>query len=417
MDNLKGKKLLILGGDSRSSDIVIYAKEAGVYTIVTDWYDTKVSPAKLIADEYWNDSIMDYDLLVKKIKENNINGIITGFTDSYLLPYQHLCELTGLPCYATKEIFEMTLDKAEFKNACRKYDIPVVPEYTVETIDKSSISPLNKIIIKPVDNSGSRGIVICDNPEKLEECLDYALSFSKKKKVVIEKFIDLDSLSMSYTLQDGEVSLSTVNDSYIHKAPGVGAATCGSIYPSKYTDFYIENIDPLFKVMFKEMGFKNGSLFVQGFTNGQEFYVIEMGYRLSGGRHYIWTEYENKSSSIKQLIHFALTGSMADYRIKDRDNANFKHLCGRVYVLGREAEIAKIEGVEAIKSRPEVVDMLMLKHVGDTIGKDGTSGQQIAIINFVVNDIQEFDSFVNYIGSTMKIYDFDGNNLVIDLLK
>ena len=86
--DLQNKKLLILGGDSFSIDIVKTAKSMGVYTIVTDWYDVKRSPAKLVADEYWNVSIEDYDLLSQKIKEAHVDGVFTGFTDSYLLPYQ-----------------------------------------------------------------------------------------------------------------------------------------------------------------------------------------------------------------------------------------------------------------------------------------------------------------------------------------
>ena len=37
MCELKGKKLLVLGGNALTSDIVLKAKELGVYTIVTDW--------------------------------------------------------------------------------------------------------------------------------------------------------------------------------------------------------------------------------------------------------------------------------------------------------------------------------------------------------------------------------------------
>ena len=99
MSALKNKKLLIIGGDSFSVDIVKTAQSMGVYTIVTDWYDTKRSPAKLVADEYWNTSIEDYDSLTKQIKEHQVDGILTGFTDSYLLAYQHLCEINNFPSY------------------------------------------------------------------------------------------------------------------------------------------------------------------------------------------------------------------------------------------------------------------------------------------------------------------------------
>ena len=119
----------MLGGGATSKDIVNAAQALGVYVIVTDYYDVSRSPAKLLADEYWNDSITDYDKLVQKIKANGVDGIITGFTDSYILPYQHLCELAGLPCYATKETFEITIDKAKFKQHCIDNGVPVIPQY------------------------------------------------------------------------------------------------------------------------------------------------------------------------------------------------------------------------------------------------------------------------------------------------
>ena len=127
--DLTGKRLLILGGNAPSIDIVEAARKLGVYTIVTDWYDTKRSPAKLVADEYWNEEIFKPELIAQLIKEHHVDGVLTGFTDSYLLQYQKICELSGLPCYATKEVFETTMDKARFKQLCRDYDVPVIPEY------------------------------------------------------------------------------------------------------------------------------------------------------------------------------------------------------------------------------------------------------------------------------------------------
>ena len=86
--DLTGKKLLILGGSATSIDIVEAAKAIGIYTIVTDWYDTKRSPAKLVADEYWNEEIFKPERIAQLIKEHHVDGFITGFTDSYFLQYQ-----------------------------------------------------------------------------------------------------------------------------------------------------------------------------------------------------------------------------------------------------------------------------------------------------------------------------------------
>ncbi len=416
MSNLKGKKLLILGGNAISCEIVKAAKQLGVYSVVTDWNTPRESPAKLLADEYWNVSLMDYDALVPIIKENKIDGVITGFTDSYLLPYQHLCELCQFPCYATKEVFEKTLDKSSFKQMCIENGVPVVPAYSLNTFDPHIISKNHKIMIKPVDNSGSRGIITCDCPDKFQECLDYSLSFSPKKNVVIEDYIDMDSFSVSYTIQDGIISMSTMNDRIVHKVAGAAAVTNGGIYPSKYIDSYIEKMDGKVCQMYRNLGVRNGVLFIQGFTNGETFYFYEMGYRISGGRHFLFTENQNNTSSVKQLIHFALTGKMANYSIAERDDPRFKDVCFQWNILGKEDVIARVEGWEMICTMPEVISCSLDKKVGDKIGKDGTTAQKIAGLHMVLKDRLRMKDVLLFVYDTFKVFNAVGENLVMNTL-
>ena len=411
--DIRGKKLLILGSNAISCDIVKAAKELGLYTIVTDWSPIEKAPAKQIADEYWNDSLMDYDTLVPKIKEAGIDGIITGFTDSWLLPYQHLCELTGLPCYATKEVFELTMDKSRFKQLCRDNDIPVIPEYDLDSFDPNIINEEHKVIVKPIDNSGSRGVVLCSKPEEFQQCLDYALSFSEKKKVVIEQYMEMDSISLSYTIQDGVVSLSTSDDRYIHKSLSGSSVTQCGIYPSKYTEAYIEKIDAKMKKMYEKAGLRNGVLAVQFFTNGTEFYVMEMGHRLTGGQHYTYTMAENGISSLDQLIQFAVTGKMADFQIAERDNARFKHIYCHLFILGKEATIARFEGLDYLKQMPEVMHLTQMKKVGDKVGTDGTSAQKVVGLHIKVDTIAHLKRVIDDVKDHFHFYDEKGNDLTI----
>jgi biotin carboxylase len=409
----RGKKLLILGGSSLMVDPVLRAKSLGIYTIVTDWHELEKSPAKRVADEYWNISLMDYDLLVAKIKEENVNGILTGFTDAFLLSYQHLCELTGLPCYASKEAFETCIDKSKFKDLCRSNGVPVIPEYSLDTFDPNSITENNKIIIKPVDNSGSQGVILCKESKDFHRCLDYALSFSKKKQVIIERYMEMDSFAASYTIQDGIISLSTLNDRLEHKSSETAAITCAGIYPSKYLDLFLRKMDGKLKSMYRSLGVTNGVLSVQGFVDGEEFYVMEMGYRLTGGQHYIFSKYENGISALEQLIHFAITGKMADFSIAERDNPRFKDLCVNLCILGRSARIDRIEGKEFILGLPEVINASFLKDVGDEIGRDGTTAQKIANLHLVFKDINDLKRVTSSLQRNFHAYDEKGNDLVI----
>lgn len=70
------KKVLILGSDFGTYDIAVEAKRMGLYVIATDLMET--SPTKDVADEAWHISTTDLDVLEKKIKEEEISGILTG---------------------------------------------------------------------------------------------------------------------------------------------------------------------------------------------------------------------------------------------------------------------------------------------------------------------------------------------------
>lgn len=86
MVNLSGKRLLVLGGSRISCQIVRKAQEMGIYVMVTDWYPVEKSPAKQIADKAFTVSTADVDAIVKLIRDEKVDGVITGFTDS-VLPY------------------------------------------------------------------------------------------------------------------------------------------------------------------------------------------------------------------------------------------------------------------------------------------------------------------------------------------
>ena len=75
--DIKGKKLLILGGTSASLNLVNLAKSMGVYTIVTDERAKDERVAKQISDDYAMVSTTDIEGLVALVKEKEIDDIGT----------------------------------------------------------------------------------------------------------------------------------------------------------------------------------------------------------------------------------------------------------------------------------------------------------------------------------------------------
>ena len=411
---MNNKKLLILGSRRIHCDIVRQAKKMGIYTIVTDWNDPKDSPAKLMADEYWNISLCAFEELSSMIKKYHIDGILTGYSENYLYAYQHLCEMNHLPCYATKEQFEMVTHKDTFKKICVDNGVPIVPQYDVASFDKSVLSPENKIVIKPVDNGGSRGICICSSAEDFEKCIEYALSYSDQKTVIIEKYMDCDDVSMEYRIQDGEVTLSSICDRYVYKTDELKSVTSSLIYPSKYIHDYLNSTNESVKKMFNNIGLRNGVLMMQAFVEKGRFYFYEMGYRLSGGRHYIFTENQNNTSAVEQLINFAITGQMAPFRISTVENPSFHNICSQIGLLCKNKKISKIEGIELLESKEEIIDISINYKIGDTVGEEGTTAQIFGVIHCVVQDLEHLAQLKQYIYDTIHVYDTQNNNMIIN---
>ena len=179
----------------------------------------------------------------------------------------------GLPCYGTLQQFDVATDKAKFKKICKQFEIPVVKDYAlIYPFTDAELADIQyPVVIKPVDNSGARGIFICNNADELKEKYPLALTFSKSKKVIVEKYMNSKEVTINYLMQDGEIVLSAMADRYMkNKVKEVVALPVGYIFPSQYLHSYQSDIDHKVKKMFKNLGIKNGMIFIQSFIENNE---------------------------------------------------------------------------------------------------------------------------------------------------
>ena len=156
MSSLIGKKLLVFGGFPMMLEAVAWAKQMGAYTIVTDYYPD--SPAKRVADEAWDISTADIDVLAERCRKIGVDGCFASFDDFNIARAAELSEMLDLSYYTSSRLTTETMDKAHFKRNLMRFGVSSTPEYTVEECAGKNIFP---VIVKPVDGSGSRGISVC----------------------------------------------------------------------------------------------------------------------------------------------------------------------------------------------------------------------------------------------------------------
>lgn len=369
--DLRGKRLLILGGSRISCEIIRHAKTMGIVTGVTDWYALEKSPAKQMADEAYFVNTSDIDAMVELIKEKKFDGVLTGFTDSVLPYYAEMCERVGLPAYGTKEQFDIFIDKEKYKALMREFDVPTIPEYSIdlERFDETTADIVYPVIVKPADSSGSRGITVCENKEELKAAIDFANSTSKAKEVLVEQYIDNAEATIFWLFVDGKYYMILLGNRHVkHNQEGELPLPAGYTYPASVQPKFLAEVAPKMEAMFKSVGIKNGMMFMQCKIVDGTCVVYDIGYRLTGTLEYINLKGMCGYNLLDMLIKYALTGDMDEPEIEKKVDP---YLGGKysynVSLLCKPGKIAKITGLDEIRKLPGVFDVVIAHPVGDTI--------------------------------------------------
>jgi len=369
--DLKGKRLLILGGSRISCEIVRHARNLGIVTGVTDWYSLEDSPAKRLADEAYFESTADIEAMVRLIKEKHFDGVITGFTDSVLPYYAEICKKAGVPAYGTKEQFETFIDKKRYKQLMREFDIPTIPEYFIE-IDKFDETTENieyPVIVKPSESSGARGITVCNSQKELRKAIKLATETSETNEILVERYIDTSEATIFWIFVNGNYYLMMLGNRHVkHNQDGVIPLPVGYTYPAAVQPKFLDEVAPKMKKMFRSIGIKNGIMFMQSKVLNGTCLVYDIGYRLTGSLEYINLKEMCGYDPMDMLINFSLTGDMGE---PDIDMKTDPYFGGRytynVSLLCKPGKIAKITGLQEIKQLPGVLDVVVAHPEGDEI--------------------------------------------------
>jgi len=417
-NDLSGKRLLLLGGVRPACEIVKEAKKMHIVTAVTDYLPD--SPAKKLADESYMANAMVVDEVCDLCREKKIDGIITGYVDSLLPYYEKICCKANLPCWGNANNLNLCLDKEAFKLSCEEAGVPVVPWVRVTKGDYlKHVNDLSfPVVIKPVDNSGSRGVFKCYDKEHLHELIEKASGFSKSGVLLIEKAMNPNNeFSAYYIINNGKVYLTGMGDRYVNDTiKDIAPIGKGMLFPSVKLDRWIKEIDPYIRKFFAQNEMNNGFVFIQGFFEEDRYYIHEMGYRLNGGFSYKIIEHFSKYNQIQQLIRFSLTGSMDESEVKKSD-PYFNGYGMIVTVSLKPGIISEISGIEEISQHPGVLEFCQLHDKGEKLLSVGTTAQVFAYVLCAAENKEDLLETVEYIRENMKILDTSGKNMIYDIIE
>ncbi len=366
------KKLLIIGASILQLPAIQRAKELGYYVGVIDYDPNAIGIP--FADEYFNVSTIDVDGVVKTAEEFMPDGIMTLATDMPMRSIAAACERLSLPGISFETAVKCT-DKGEMIKAFEEnqvehpwYFILSSPEELYKIADRITFP----CISKPVDNSGSRGVMLIQNHAELEEAIAYSSGNGRNGGVIIEEYLQGNEVSVEIMVLNGVPYVLNVTDKLTTGAPHF--VEMGHHQPSMLPQKDLEQIRDLACRAVKAVGIGSGPAHVEMMLTKDGPKMIELGARMGGDC--ITTHLVPLSTGIDMIeatIRLAC-GEQPDIEPKYSKGAAIR------YIETKQGVIREICGVEEAMKIEGVKEVSFVKNIGDVAGEIGSSTDRIGFV-------------------------------------
>ena len=299
------KRILMLGGSMQQIPIIKRAKEMGLYVITCDYCPD--NPGHKFADEYYNVSTTDLDAVLELAKRLNIDGIVAYASDPAAPTAAYVSEKLGLPGNPYQSVKLLT-EKDLFRKFLKEHGLNC-PKAQGFTNYEDALASINEfhfpVMVKPVDSSGSKGVVKIYGVDELKDAVDEALSYSRGKRFIIEEFIVKKGYQVSgdgFSVDGKLVFTSYGNELYSGKGTREYVAL-GEFWPSLLTEEQKNKVDEELQRLITALGMKTCAYNIEVILDENDtVYVLELGPR-------------NGGSYIPQLIKYATGVDLVDYTI------------------------------------------------------------------------------------------------------
>ncbi len=273
-------RLVILGTNEYQNPLIVRAKELGYETHVFGWKTGAIG--EQTADVYHDVNIMDYDALWDEVKKVDPCGVASIASELAMHPMNFLLRKLGIPCNSPKTE-EIATNKYLMRCAMRDAGVEG-PQFTlIEDSFKPGIADgFNyPLIVKPIDLSSSRGVMKINNADELESGVEYALSWSKVKKVILEEFVEGLEYSGESIAYEGRYKLLAITEKHTTGAPHF--VERGHVQPANIDPAMYEKVEQTLYKAFASMGIEYGAVHPEfRITKDDDIRFMEIGARMGG---------------------------------------------------------------------------------------------------------------------------------------
>lgn len=407
--------LLILGSMDEFIPLVNDAKARGYKTIVVDGYAE--GPAKQCADISFDIAIDDTNSLKSICLDQQIDGMITAYSDVLFENMVKLSCATGIPCYGNYAGMQWLRSKTKMKKMFEMQSIPFPKSLLLES--KSDIENIDlkfPCVMKPRDGYGSRGIFVVNDKDEVKDKFDTTIGFCLNERgVIVEEYCTGYEFNMITWVSEGTVKVVSIADrEKSHEIEGDIPHVSRLVYPSRFWQDVIEDARDIVQRVSVFTGIKDGPLCMQFFWNPSEgIKVCEIAGRVFGYEH----ELVELGSALK--IEDLLLDTVYDHRsLHDRlmkhSLENFKGVRAGLYFHGKEQRLGSVDEAKSFLSAYDdaIEDTIWYYSEGDEIGHGRGAKPYLLRLYIKADDLVGLDALTDELFAELRLEDRSGNNIL-----
>ena len=404
------EKIMVLGGGINQIPLLKKAKNCGYYVVLCDYLTE--CPGRKEADIHYYVSTYDYDKVKKVAIEESVDGVVTN-SEPVLHIVSRLTDELKLPSVPL-ETMELFLNKDKMRELLTPKglsDIAYKTCYTKEeALDFYSIQE-KKLIMKPIDNSASRGVFSINSETDIENYFAETMRQNRRQsKILLEEYISGEEFTADGICINGKHTTLAISKK---KHYSYNENVADELFFSYYDEYYdYDEIRNYNDSIVHATGLPFGMTHSEYKYNNGKYHLIEIAAR--GGGSFISTKivpYLSDTDTVKILIDSAMgKGDNLDYKYPDLAKK-------RVAVLkffdtpdNREGVVKAIDGLDYLESEKRIIDYNIEFSVGDYIHPANNDSERIGYYIAIAESKSELKKLMSSIDNKFHIY-FTGDEI------
>jgi len=388
------KKLMILGASKLQLPAIVSAKKMGHEVISVDRDPSAIGFN--YSDIALTVSTIDKESILRAAQKYEIDGIITVASDMPMRTVAMVAESMNLIGISSKTAMNAT-NKLKMREVLLENHVPSPRFYKVDSYESyKHVTTLfsDNFIVKPADNSGSRGVFLVRNQDDIEPAFKYSRNYSISGELIVEEFMEGPEVSVELMAYKGKVHVIAITDKITSGAPMF--VEMGHIQPSRLDPKILKQIEEVAVKAAKAIDIMIGPSHVEIIVTNEGPKIVEIGARLGGDN--IATHLVPLSTGVdivEGLIKLSL-GEEPDLERKYTKGSAVE------YFRSKTGEILNITGVEYANSIEGIKEITFLKKIGDYVENIKNSSDRIGYVisqaenaNTAKRNCEEAMKFIN----------------------